>query len=511
MIRSHTPLCLLLLLLLPLAAGAQRDSTARLDPPARTFNSVQEVRVGGRTIALDATTGTLRLRDENDKPIANFGFTSYLAQDQGPDNPRPIVFAYNGGPLSASFWLHIGILGPKRIDTEDLAFNTTPPFRLVNNEFSLLEVADLVMIDPVGVGFSEPVGEAEWKDFWGTDQDIRTIGLFIKQFLIESDRMNAPKFLLGESYGTFRNAGLVKHLQDNGIPMNGVIMVSATLSIHDLFFAAGMDQSYLVFFPTYAAAGWFHELVPDRPASLEAYMEEVRTFTEEEYAPALLRGDRLTPEDKRALAERLARYTGIGADVWERGNLRLTDGEFFQQLNLKTPQTTGRLDARFTAINQDPMTQTPDRGDPFSEAVQGAYLTAFRDYLYRDLGADKSMTYTPSSGGRKGFKWDWTHAGNMSWGTQAAVSTAADLAAAMSGNPNLDVLVLQGYYDAATPFYGIEYTVDHLGLDPALRDNISIEYFEAGHMMYVEEASRQHFKESVDGFIRAHSGDTARR
>ncbi|WP_116127189.1 S10 family peptidase [Lewinella sp. IMCC34183] len=505
--------CLPLLLCLVLTSGisAQRDSAQRVDPPARTFSSEQEVRFGNRTVTLDATTGTLRLRDENDKPIANFGFTSYLAQGGDPARPRPIVFAYNGGPLSASFWLHIGILGPKRIETEDLAFNTSPPFTLINNDYSLLEVADLVMIDPVGVGFSEPVGEAKWSDFWGTDQDIRTIGLFIKQFLIEHDRMNAPKFLLGESYGTFRNAGLVRHLQDQGVPMNGVIMVSATLDIHDLFFGAGHDQSYVVFLPTYAAAGWFHGLVPDRPERLEDFLTEVRTFTEEEYAPALLRGDRLSASERQHMADRLARYTGIDSDTWLRANLHLTDGEFFQQLKRESPATTGRLDARFTAINQDPLTQSPDRGDPFSEAVQGAYLTAFRDYLYRDLGADKSLTYTPSSGGRKGFKWDWTHAGNMGWGTQAAVSTAADLAAAMSGNPNLDVLILQGYYDAATPFYGIEHTVNHLGLDPAIRDNVTLEYFEAGHMMYVEEASRKKWKQVVDRFIEEHSGAAARR
>jgi carboxypeptidase C (cathepsin A) len=469
------------------------------------------VTFGNRTLSLNAVTGTHALRDENDEHIANFGYTSYLAEDGDPDRPRPIVFAYNGGPLSASFWLHVGILGPKRIATEDLVFNTVPPYELVNNEYSLLEVADLVMIDPVGVGFSHPVGEAEWKDFWGVDQDIRTIGLFIEQFLIEHDRVNAPKFLLGESYGTFRNAGLVKHLQEKGIMMNGVIMVSAVLDVHDLFFGAGHDMSYLAFFPTYAAAGWFHELVPNRPDELEAFLEEVRDFTEIEYAAALMQGDRLTDGQRSELAGQLYAYTGIAREVWLDANLRLTDGEFFQQLNRATGETTGRLDARFRAINQDPLAQRPQRDDPFAEAVQGAYITAFRDYLYRELGADRKMTYTSSSTSREEFKWDWTHAGNMSWGTQSAVSTTADLAAAMSANPNLDVLILQGYYDAATPFYGIEHTVNHMNLDPSIRDNIRIEYFEAGHMMYVEEESRKKWKRVVDGFIEQHAGTAARR
>ncbi|NJB87181.1 carboxypeptidase C (cathepsin A) [Lewinella marina] len=503
------PLLLILLMGADLFAQLAVDTTAV--PPSRTFTSRQSVTFGSKTIDLDATTGTFLLRDEDDKPIAHFGYTSYLARNADPARPRPVVFAYNGGPLSASFWLHVGILGPKRIATEDLVFNTVPPYQLVNNDYSLLEVADLVMIDPVGVGFSKPVGEAKWADFWGTDQDIRSIGLFIEQFLIHHDRMNAAKFLLGESYGTYRNAGLVRHLQEKGLMMNGVIMVSATLDVHDLFFGAGHDQSYLVFLPTYAAAGWFHELVPERPASLEEFLDEVRTFTEEEYAPALLRGDRLTDNERQRIAGQLERYTGIGSNVWLRANLRLNDGEFFQELNREARATTGRLDARFTAINQDPMTQRPERDDPFSEAIQGAYITAFRDYLYRELGADRSMTYTSSSGGREGFKWDWSHAGNMGWGTQAAVSTAADLAAAMSANPNLDVLILQGYYDAATPFYGIEHTVHHLGLDPSIRDNIAIEYFEAGHMMYVEEESRRKWKRLVDEFILEHSGSTARR
>jgi carboxypeptidase C (cathepsin A) len=499
----------LFLLLFSVSLTAQVDTAGHTS--ARIFTSTQQVRFGSQTVDLDATTGTLLLRDENDLPIAHFGYTSYLAESSDADRPRPIVFAYNGGPLSASFWLHVGILGPRRIATEDLVHNTVPPYDLVNNEYSLLEVADLVMIDPVGVGFSHPVGEAEWADFWGTDQDIRTIGLFIEQFLIQHDRINAPKFLLGESYGTFRNAGLVRHLQEKGIMVNGVVMVSAVLDIHDLFFGAGHDMSYVVFLPTYAAAGWFHRLVPERPDEIEDFLEEVRAFTEEEYAPALLKGDRLTRDDRSRIAERLARYTGIPAATWLDANLRLTDGEFFQELNRASSATTGRLDARFTAINQDPMQQRPQRDDPFSEAVQGAYITAFRDYLYRELGADRSMTYTSSAGGREGFKWDWTHGGNMSWGTQSAVSTAADLAAAMAANPNLNVLILQGYYDAATPFYGIEHTVNHLDLDASIRDNITIEYFEAGHMMYVEEDSRAKWKRVVDTFIEEHSGTSARR
>ena len=467
-------------------------------PDPVTFESQQSVTIDGKTITVDAVTGTHALRDENDKVIAHFGYTSYIRDDA--DKSRPIVFAFNGGPLSASFWLHMGILGPKRIAINDPDYTEAAPYDIVNNEYSILGVADLVMIDPVGVGFSKPVGDAEFKDFWGVDQDIRSIGLFIEQFLIANGRFNSPKYLLGESYGTFRNAGLMKYLQDKGVAMNGVIMVSATFEIHHLLFGPGDDIAYLTHFPTYAATAWYHDKVSSDHADLEAFLEDVRTFTENEYAPALLQGDRLTKEEKQAIATALGQYTGTSAEYWSRANLRVTNSEFFQELLRDEGQTVGRLDSRFTGINQDLLSQYANN-DPQSSAISPPYIAAFKEYLYNDLGADPTMTYTSSTGSREGFSWDWAHSGNVVWNAQVAVSTAQDMATTLSRDPNMKVLILNGYYDIATVFYGVEHTINHLNLDASIRDNIIMKYYEAGHMMYTHEPSMQQFKEDVDTFI----------
>ena len=288
-------------------------------PKGELFTSTQSVTIKGKKITLATETGTVQLRDENDKPIALFGFTHYKKTNS--NNNRPIVFAFNGGPLSASFWLHFGVLGPKRVEINDPNYTKPAPYKVVNNEFSILDKADLVMIDPIGVGFSKPVGDSKWEDFWGVEQDIRSIGLFIEQFIIRSGKMNAPKYLLGESYGTFRNAGLVKYLQDKGVAMNGVIMVSAVFDLQHLLFGPGDDISYLIHFPTYAASAWYHNKVKDKSDSLESFLVDVRQFTENEYAPALLKGDQLTITEKDSMAQKLSDFSEtkfIGSNKRER-------------------------------------------------------------------------------------------------------------------------------------------------------------------------------------------------
>lgn len=484
-------------------AFSQKGDTAGVVPPARVFESVQEVTIEGQRISLDAEAGTLLLRDENDEPIAHFGYTYY--QRQGGSPSRPIIFAFNGGPLSASIWLHLGILGPKRVVVNDPGYTGPAPYALVNNEYATLDIADLVMIDPVGVGLSKPVGKAKWKDFWGVDQDIRSIGLFIEQFLIQEGRLNSPKYLLGESYGTFRNAGLMKYLQDKGIAMNGVIMVSAVFELNHLLFAPGYDMSYLVFLPTYAATAWYHGKTAFQDQPLEAFLDEARRFSEEIYAPALLKGDRLTAAERQSLGEKLSAYTGLSADFWQRANFRVEAGEFFQELLRGEGQTVGRLDSRFTGVSPDGIGQRADR-DPQSDAISAPYITAFKHYLYEGLGVDPALTYTTGAYGREGLKWDWGHQGNYRWNAQAVISTAPDMADALSKNPNLKVLILNGYYDLATVFYSVEHTINHLGLPAHIRDNIIMKYYEAGHMMYTHKPSMQQFREDVSSFILETSG-----
>jgi carboxypeptidase C (cathepsin A) len=312
-------------------ATAQEKTEVKPElPKAQVFDSKQSVVIDGKTIALNAKAGTMQLKDENNKPIALFGFTAYFKEN--PEKNRPIVFAYNGGPGSSSFWLHMGIMGPKRIVVDDPNYNHGAPYELVNNEFSILDVADVVMMDPVGTGLSVPIGDATGKDFWGVDQDIRSISLFIMQFLKEHDRFNSPKYILGESYGTFRNAGVMSDLLGKGYALNGVIMVSAVFDLRTLFFAPNEDLPYVVYLPTMAATSWYHDKVVKKGTSLPAFVEEVRSFTENHYAPALYKGNRITAAEKTAVAQKLTEYTGIKADIWERADLKINAGEYFQEL-----------------------------------------------------------------------------------------------------------------------------------------------------------------------------------
>lgn len=410
------------------------------------------------------------------------------------------MFAYNGGPGSSSFWLHMGVLGPKRIVVNDPGFTPAAPYELQNNNYSVLDIADLVMIDPVGTGLSVPVGKAKFEDFWGVDQDIRSISQFITQFLIEHDRLNSPKFLLGESYGTFRNAGVMNKLLSQGIALNGVIMVSAVFDLRSLIFPPGDDLPYIVHFPTYAATSWYHDRVEDKPASLETFIDEIRAFTQNEYAPALFKGDRLTDEEKTSMAKKLSSYTGLSADYWTKADLRVTNGEYFQEFMRDEGETVGRLDSRFTGYTQDLLAQNADY-DPQSAAISPAYTTRFLDYFYNDLKVKKGSLYSLTAGRREGFQWDWKHVGNDRWGTQAAINTGIDMAQAMTRDPNMKVLIMNGYYDIATVFYGVEHSIDHLGLPRNIKDNIIMKYYEAGHMMYTHQPSLVKFKKDIAEFV----------
>ena len=469
-------------------------------PKAEISTTLQSVNINGKTIYLTAKAGTFQVRDENNEPIALMGHTYYTKDSKTRNNRRPIVFAFNGGPGSSSFWLHMGVLGPKRIVVNDPESTPAAPYKLVNNNFSILDVADLVMIDPVGTGLSIPIGKAKFKDFWGVDQDIRSLSLFITQFLIANNRMNSPKYLLGESYGTFRNAGLMNKLLGQGIAMNGVIMVSAVFDLRTLVFPPGDDLPYIVHFPTYAATAWYHDKVANKPGDVYQFLDDVRNFTENEYVPALFKGNRLSDSDKKSVAEKLANYTGTEPGYWVKADLRVTASEFFAEFLRNEGEIVGRLDSRFTGINQDLLSQDGSH-DPQSSAISPAYIAGFLDYFYGNLKVNKETTYSITAGRREGFKWDWKHEGNSRWGTQAAINTGIDMAKALSRDPNMKVLVLNGIYDIATVFYGVEYSIDHLGLKKEIRDNIIMKYYEAGHMMYTHQPSLEQFKKEVAEFI----------
>jgi len=493
---------LLLILFIGMVSFAQTPKDTI--PKAEISTTMQSVNINGRTIYLTAQAGTFEVRDENNDPIALMGHTFYAKGDDkrsSSSRQRPIVFAYNGGPGSSSFWLHMGVLGPKRIVVNDPITTPAAPYKITNNNFSILDVADLVMIDPVGTGLSIPAGKAKFKDFWGVDQDIRSLSLFITQFLIEQDRMNSPKYLLGESYGTFRNAGVMNKLLEQGIAMNGVIMVSAVFDLRTLLFPPNDDLPYIVHFPTYAATAWYHNMVENKPEDVYTFLDDIRNFTENEYTPALFKGDQITENEKNEIASKLATYTGTDASYWLKADLRVTASEFFAEFLRDKGEIVGRLDSRFTGINQDLLSQEGSH-DPQSSAISPAYITGFLDYLHRTLKVSKELTYTITAGRREGFKWDWSHEGNNRWGTQAAINTGIDMAQAMTRDPNMKVLVLNGIYDIATVFYGVEHSINHMGLTKEIKDNIIMKYYEAGHMMYTHQPSLEKFKKDVADFIK---------
>lgn len=480
-----------------LLAQAKSDTI----PKAEVSSTSHTAKIDGKLVAYKATAGTLLLRNSDDQPIALHGFTAYIKDGTTDFRTRPITFVFNGGPGSSSIWLHMGVVGPRRVVVNDPGFTPASPYTLEDNNFSLLDVTDIVMMDPIGTGLSQAVGKSKNKDFWGVDQDIKSISQFIKQFVTENDRWNSPKYLLGESYGTFRNAGVVNYLQESvGMAMNGVIMVSAVFDLRTITFAQGDDISYVLNLPTYSATAWYHNKVPNKPASLEAYLKEARSFAKGEYTQALMEGDGLIGDAREKALTRLSYFTGLSKSYLDKANLRVAEPEFTEELLREERKTVGRLDSRFTGINQDPLNQY-SQFDPQSSAISPGYTALFMDYYYNILKVNKANSYHVSAYSREGFIWDWKHAKNGGVGFPTTPNTGVDLSEAMSRNPNLKVLILNGLYDLATPFYGVEYSIDHLELEKDIKANIIMKYFEAGHMMYVHRPSLELFKKETADFI----------
>ena len=455
--------------------------------------------IGGKLIHYTATAGTVLLKNEKEDSVALLGFTAYIKDGETDPGNRPITFAYNGGPGSSSMWLHMGALGPRVVVTNDAGLTAPAPYKTVENTNSILDVTDLVMIDPVGTGLSHPIGKATVKDFWGVDQDIKSVSQFIKQYITGNDRWNSPKYLLGESYGTMRSAGVSDYLFESmGIQVNGVILVSSVLDFHTLTFKD--DLSYELYLPTYAAVAWYHKKIPNTTDGLESFLKEVRTFASGEYAAALSKGDALSDAEKDQVLVKLSNYTGVSKDYWSKGNLRLREEVFTDELLRNEHMTVGRLDARYKGINQDLLSEN-SKDDPQSTQISSAYIASFMNYFYTELKVNKSLNYKINAYNTEGFKWDFSRKKNGDYGGLYLPNTGEDLASLMSKNPNVKILVLNGYYDLATPFYATEYTFDHLALEKKIKNNISMKYFEAGHMMYVNPASLILFKKTVADFI----------
>lgn len=480
------------------------DAEAVNIPKAEPSVTQHKIVIGGATINFTTTAGTLVIRDAKDQPCASIGYFAYTKSDVADPSRRPITFAYNGGPGSCSVWLHMGALGPKRVVTADAVPTPPPPYKVVDNDSSLLDKTDLVMIDPVGTGFSRAVGEAKDKDFWGVDPDIVSVSRFIKQYITDNGRWNSPKYLLGESYGTTRSAGIVDYLQvKEGMAFNGVVLVSMATDL-DWILEGVEDRAryhqFPFYLPSYAAVAWYHKVLPDRPGELAPFLEEVRAFAIGEYAHALALGNNLPETERKAVIEKLRRYTGLSLEYLDKADLRVGLFQFVKELLRDRRETVGQLDARFLGVSFNPLGEKAEY-DSMDAATTPAFVAGFLDYLHRDLNFGQGRTYVVQADAWK--TWDYRHKVEGLETPQPMVNTGVDLAHAMGYNPSLRVLVLQGIYDLGSPLLASEYMVSHLDLRKDLRSHIEIKYYDAGHMMYLHEPSLKKFKGDIAAFIDA--------
>ncbi len=364
--------------------GDKKDSTETQIPKPVQVSTHHSIVINGQQINYTATTGTFLLKNENDSAIALIGFTAYIKDGVADPSSRPITFAYNGGPGSASIWLHMGALGPKRVVLDDPNVVPPAPYKMEDNKYSIVDVTDLVMIDPVGTGFARPVGKATGKDFWGVNEDIKSVSEFIFQYVRANARWNSPKFLFGESYGTTRSAGVADYLFENeGMTVNGIILVSTVLNFEDLEFAPGNDVPYILYLPTYAAVAWYHNALPSRPADLDAFLQQVRNFAKDEYASALFKGASMDSTELDSVAAKLHAFTGLSKSYWEKANLRVEEGQFTEELLREKGEVVGRLDSRYKAPNEDLLGEYA-RFDPQDIAISPAFTTVFLNYLHTE-------------------------------------------------------------------------------------------------------------------------------
>jgi carboxypeptidase C (cathepsin A) len=468
------------------------------NPVAESSVTSHQVRIDGNNIRYKAVAGTTILKNDDGAPIANFGYTAYLKEGVEDLASRPIMFAFNGGPGSASIWLHMGVLGPQIVTTKDAEF-TGPPFKRIPNEFSIIDRTDLVMIDPVGTGYSKPIGDTDGKEFWGVDADIKTVSDFIEQYVTENSRWLSPKYLLGESYGGMRSAGVINYVQSkHGMAFDGVILVSPFLNFTVGADETGEDLPFVMYLPTLAATAWYHNALDDRPDDLAAFYEKAKRFAVDVYAPALMKGNRLGAQERKTVIAGMSSLLGVSEEYIDRANLRIKHQQYAQELLRDRELIAGRIDSRFTGNTLNLLGEKMDY-DPMFTAVGPAFVSNFLDYYHNDLKFGRDKDYVVS--GKLWMKWDWNHAQPGSNFPLPSPNTMPDLSRAMNDNPELRILVQQGYYDLATPAFATEYMMDHLQINEDLQKNIRVEFYDAGHMMYLHPPSLVKYRDDLAGFI----------
>ncbi|PYU00495.1 MAG: peptidase S10 [Acidobacteria bacterium] len=481
------------------AAEKPKDEKKPPVPEEKSVVTKHSIKIDGKEIKYTSTAGTILLKLEDGTPKASIFYVAYAKDDVADLSQRPITFSFNGGPGSSSVWLHLGLLGPRRVPMGDAGSLLPPPYKLADNDTSLLDVSDLVFIDPVSTGYSRAVpGEAP-KQFHGVEEDVASVAEFIRLYATRNKRWSSPKFLAGESYGTTRAAGLSGYLQEHfGMYLNGIILISSILNFETVEFDAGNDLPYILYLPTYTAIAWYHKkLPPDLQGDLQKAIEESRKFATGEYADVLAAGDTLPPARRAEVAQKLSRFTGLSPDYVDRANLRIEIMRFTKELLRSERRTIGRIDARFLGVDRDAAGERPEF-DPSIAAITGPYSGALNDYVRGDLKFDSDLPYEVLTSRVR--PWNYAPFENR------YVNVAETLRRAMTENPFLHVFVAKGYYDLATPFFAADYTFDHLGLDPMLRSHLSGGYYEAGHMMYVHTPSRVKLKADIAQFLKSSTG-----
>lgn len=502
-------LCLSVLSLLGLLPNLQFVCLAEaVDPHAEkpkesapeicdVVNSQHVIEINGEQIAYTAKTGKLVLKDRKGEPTAEIFYVAYTRDDQQPEE-RPITFSFNGGPGSSSVWLHMGVLGPKRVLLDKDGFALPPPHKLVDNAYSLLDATDLVFIDPVSTGFSQPVDFEKEKQFHGLEEDILSVGEFIRRYVTENARWSSPKYLIGESYGTTRASALSLHLQQaHGMYLNGVMLVSAVLDFATIRYQEDNDNPYIYFLPTMAATARFHGRLDKRfqDMPLGDFIAEVEKYSISTYRDALFIGDRLPADQAQAVAERLSGYTGIPAEEYLRYRLKLTVHRFFKALLEDQGEIVGRYDGRYVGIAPHPWDMEAGMSyDPSYSQIYGAYSATFNDYIRRELKYENDAPYNILANVRP-----WEYGEDFK---SRYVNVSQRLREALVMNPHLKVHICAGYYDLATPYFAAEATFDRMLLHPDLRDSFEFSYYEAGHMMYTVEKELAKQKQALAEFIR---------
>ncbi|MEN8240846.1 MAG: peptidase S10 [Chloroflexota bacterium] len=484
---------------MPEEKDTPKEDAEKKPAPEETSTTTQHsMQINGKELKYSVTAGTIVLKEEDEeegsKAKASIFYVAYSLDGVKDSSKRPITFSFNGGPGSSSIWMHMGMLGPKRVLMDDDGMPYPPPNQLVENEYTMLDKTDLVFIDPVSTGYSRAVPGEKAEQFHGVKKDIESVGDFIHQFTTRNKRWASPKFLIGESYGTTRSAGLSSYLQEtHGMYLNGIMLISSILNFSTARFDPGNDLPFILFLPTYTASAWYHQkLEPELQKDLKKTLAEVEKFAASEYTLALMQGSALPEKQRNAIAKKLARYTGLTEEYILSTDLRINILRFVKQLRRDEAIAIGRLDSRYTGLDRDSAGETFER-DPSYSAILGPYGATFNHYVREELEYENELPYAILA--PLYMKWDYDDYKNH------YLNVGETLRTAFAMNSFLKVFVANGYYDIATPYFATEYTFTHLGLPPEQEKNVSMSYYEAGHMMYLHLPSLVKLKKDLDSFI----------